>query len=103
MSNVNDRRLRAVARARLSGLSSATSLSVPTGYTSLNQFERVTIQSRTQAIYYTEDGTTPTSTAGKDGAVGDVITIEDPANLKILEATASATVEVTFYAREGTL
>lgn len=103
MAGINERRLVAIARARVTGLSSAQSLTVPTGYSSLDQFECVTIQARTQAIYYTEDGSTPTSTVGKDGATGVVITIEDPANLKMLEAAASASVEVTFYARKGTV
>lgn len=102
MTSLSERRLYAVARQRMTTLSSAIGLTAPTGYT-LNQFELVTIQPRGQNIYYTEDGTTPTSTAGKDGYVGDVIPIEDPGNLKVLESAASASMEVTYYARRGSL
>lgn len=102
MSSWKDRRLVCVARTRLTSLAASTALTVPSGFTSLSQFELVEIQPRTQNIYYTVDGSTPTSAVGRDGFIGDVIPIEDPANLKIIEAAASASVEVWFYTRQGT-
>jgi hypothetical protein len=102
MSNYADRKPVCVARTRLTSLAAATGLTVPSGFNSLNQFELVEIQPRSQNIYYTVDGSTPTSTVGRDGFIGDVIPIEDPANLKIIEAAASASVEVWFYIRQGT-
>lgn len=102
MSAFADRRLICVGRARVDSLSSAKSLTAPTGYT-LSQIAVVVAQPRTQAIYYTLDGSTPTSTVGFDGVVGRFITIDDPANFKALEAVSGATIEVAFFIQAGTV
>lgn len=87
----------------MSGFSASKALDLPSGFTSLNQFERVTIQAIGQAIWYRQDSGTASTSNGNKGAVGDVITIEDPSSLRIIEDAASATVQVTYFYRAGSV
>ena len=80
----------------ISGLSSVTSISdVPTGT------QAITCQVETQNVRMTFDGSaTPTTTVGHEFAAGTdqlTLTLDDFTNLQMLEQSASATVQITFW------
>lgn len=101
MSNVLDRRL-CMFQTRQSSLSSSVALTPPSGYQA-NQFELVVIQPRTQPVYISGDGTAATSTNGRDAYPGECHAYEDPENVRVLEAAASASIWVEWYYRKGSL
>lgn len=79
---------------KVTGLSSAKALTVPTG-------ARVArIQAETQSVRYRDDGTNPTGTDGMEIAAGEAGTIlydGSLANIRLIETAASATVHVLYY------
>lgn len=78
---------------QLTGLSSAKALTVP------NNATLALIQATTQNARYRGDGTDPTAGVGMLLVAGAEPTLYrgDPRGLKFIEATASATVEVTYF------
>lgn len=90
--------------AQLTSLSSATAIStgtfgsaaaagIPAGT------ETVLLQAETQNVRYRDDGTNPTSSVGMILYVGTIyeFTIAQIAAMKVIEATASAKLNVTCY------
>jgi hypothetical protein len=90
--------------------------SKPLGYqqiTSLSAAEKLTppagaslavINPETQAVRWRDDGTAPTATVGMLIAVGDEFTYQgDLSAIQIIEVTASAKLNVSYYAATGGL
>jgi len=78
---------------QITDLSAAVGLTVPDGA------RFALIQAKTKALVWRDDGTAPTSTVGMDLAAGS--TLEYPGDLttiKLIEAEASATCNVSYYA-----
>lgn len=81
------------------GFTRITSLSSAAGLGTIPTDVKLTlIQPETQSVRWRDDGTNPTASVGMLLAVGDVLVYNgNPAALKLIETTASATVNVTFY------
>jgi hypothetical protein len=79
---------------KITSLSSATALTVPSGAV------RCLVIAETQAVRWRDDGTNPTSTVGMPLAVGVPYTFERldvlPV-LKFIEQTASAVLHISYY------
>ena len=77
----------------ITGLSSAQSLTVPTGAV------YAVVSPSTQAVRWRSDGTAPTATVGMPLAVNADYTFSgaDLAAVKFIEQTASASLNVTYY------
>lgn len=80
--------------SQLTGLSSATGVTVPSGA------NLALIRCETQAVRWRDDGTNPTASVGYPLYVGEELYYdsEDIANLKFIEMTASAKVNIAWYA-----
>lgn len=78
---------------RITNLSSATALTVPTGAT------RALIVAESQAVRWRDDGTDPTASVGMPVATSTYLSYDgDLSRIKFIEQTASATLNVTYYA-----
>lgn len=81
---------------QITALSSAQGLAVPAGT------KLILIQPEAQAVRWRDDGTAPTATVGYPLAVGSELrytcTPDGQAALKFIEQTASAKLNVTYYA-----
>jgi|TARA_R110000868_G_scaffold27465_1_gene104189 hypothetical protein len=78
---------------RITSLSSATALTVPTGAT------RALIVAESQAVRWRDDGTDPTASVGMPVATSTYLSYDgDLSRIKFIEQTASATLNVTYYA-----
>lgn len=82
-----------VTHGQLTGLSVAQALTVPAGATT------VLLQAKTQNIYYTMDGSTPSATNGLILLVGlaPISYSGKLSGLKFLEVTASAVLNYAFF------
>lgn len=77
---------------QITSLSSATALTVPVG-TGL-----CLIQAETQSVRWRDDGTNPTASVGMILAAGDILFYTGKSvNLKFIEVTASAKLNVSYY------
>lgn len=78
---------------QLTSISSATALSsIPTGV------KLTLIQAESQAVRWRDDGSNPTASAGMVIAAGDTLVYNgNPSALKVIETTASAKVNVSYY------
>jgi hypothetical protein len=77
---------------QITGLSSVKTLTVPTGAT------LAFILAESQAVRWTDDGSTPSASVGMPLAVGvPFMYCGDLAALKFFEQAASATVNVSYY------
>jgi hypothetical protein len=77
---------------QITSLSSSTGLTVPDG-TSFCM-----IQAETQSIRWRDDGTVPTASVGMLLAAGDTLHYTGKTkNLRIIETTASAKINVSYY------
>lgn len=78
---------------QITSLSSATALTVPTGAT------RALIVAETQAVRWRDDGTDPTASVGMPVATSTYLSYDgDLSRIKFIEQTASAKLNVTYYA-----
>lgn len=101
---VTEAALKPCGIARFTTLSSAETLANPDSGTTLA--DAITAGARiailvceTQAIRWTDDGSTPTSTFGIPLAVNTIFTYTgDLSALKVIEQTASAVLNVAYYA-----
>lgn len=78
---------------KITGLSSAQALTVPTG-------ARIALlRAETQDVRWRDDGTSPTATDGMLLATTDdiVVYVGALADLELIETSASATVHVSYY------
>jgi hypothetical protein len=83
----------ALGYQQITSLSSATGLTVPVGAT------RALIAPLTQTIRWRDDGVNPTSSVGMPVAAGTYLSYDgDLKNIKFIEATASAELNITYYA-----
>ena len=82
------------------GFQQITNLAASTGLTLPPAGARMAlIQAIGQAISWRDDGTAPTATVGMQIAVGQTLTYTGPlAALKMIQAAASATANITYYA-----
>lgn len=84
--------LRPLGYQQITSLSSATGLTVPRGATV------ALIQPETQAVRWRDDGTNPTASVGMPIAVGETLPyIGYLENIKFIEQTASAVLNVAYY------
>ena len=99
--------------AQITSLSASTAISasLPTGtgtviggsdtYSDINS---ALIQAETQSVRWRDDGTAPTSSVGTLLAAGESMFYEGDLNqLRFIVVTASAKLNVTFYAKSGNL
>ena len=78
---------------QISGLSSATALTVPSGAT------LAVIVPETQPVRWRDDGTAPTPTVGMPLGVAAVLSYDgDLKKIRFIEQTASATLNISYYA-----
>ena len=78
---------------QITSLSSATGLTVPAGAT------RALIAPLTQGIRWRDDGTAPTASVGMPVAAGTYLSYDgDLKNIKFIETSASAELNITYYA-----
>jgi hypothetical protein len=95
--------------AQVTSLSTAVSLSasLPTGTGTLvgdsntySDLNCALVQAETQNVRWRDDGTAPTTTVGHVLAAGESMLYEGDLNqIKFIEVTASAKLNVTFYAK----
>lgn len=77
---------------RITSLSAATSLTVPTGAT------MAVIVCETQAIRWRDDGTDPTATVGMPLPTGSYLSYDgDLRRFRAIEQTASAVLHISYY------
>lgn len=81
------------------GYLQVTSLSTAAGLTVPSNASWALIQAQDQAVRWRDDGTNPTTSVGMYLAAGDTLTYDGTnlANLKFIEVTASAKLNVSFY------
>lgn len=78
---------------QITSLSAATTLTVPAGAT------LALIIAETQAVRWRDDGTAPTSTVGMPLATGSALSYDgDLKAVQFIEQTASATLNISYYA-----
>lgn len=78
---------------QITSLSAAAALTVPAGST------HAIITAQTQAVRWRDDGTDPTGTVGMPLAAGESITYYgDLKRIRFIEQTASAVLNVSYYA-----
>lgn len=78
---------------QITSMSSAQSLTVPAGAT----FARIICQ--TQAVRWRDDKTAPTASVGMPLAVGTLLEYDgDLKNIQFIEQTASAALNIAYYA-----
>lgn len=92
MAQVKDASLKPLGYQKITSLTTAQALTVPTGA------RYAMCKTEGQAVRYRDDGTNPTATDGMLIDVGDEFWY--PGNLnavRFIEATASATLHVSYY------
>jgi hypothetical protein len=78
---------------QITSLSASTALTVPAGAT------MALIVPETQAVRWRDDGTAPTASVGMPVAVGSFLNYDgDLKNIRFIQQTASATINVSYYA-----
>lgn len=78
---------------QITSLSAATALTIPTGAT------MALIIPETQAVRWRDDGTNPTASVGMPVAVGESLNYDgDLSRIRFIEQTASAKINVSYYA-----
>ena len=83
----------ALGYQQITSLSSAQGLTVPTGAT------RALIAPLTQSVRWRDDGTNPTASVGMPVSAGTYLSYDgNLQNIKFIEITASAELNVTYYA-----
>lgn len=86
---------------QITSLSSAQSLTVPTGDPKTGIKSQPTfalITAETQAVRWRDDGTNPTATVGMPLAVGVTLQYDgDLTKIKFIEQTASAKLNISYY------
>lgn len=91
---------RVASRSEPRGFSQITSLSAAAGLGSVPARSTVAIvECESQQVRWRDDGTNPTTTVGHVMSPGDVLTYDgDLSAIKFIEVTASAKLNVSFYA-----
>jgi hypothetical protein len=83
----------ALGYQQITSLSSATGLTVPAGAT------RALIAPLTKDIRWRDDGTNPTASVGMPVSAGTYLSYDgDLQNIKFIETSASAELNITYYA-----
>jgi hypothetical protein len=78
---------------QITSLSSAQALTVPAGAT------MALIVPETQAVRWRDDGTVPTASVGMPVAIGEPLNYDGDLNrIRFIEQTASAKINVSYYA-----
>jgi hypothetical protein len=84
---------KALGYQQITSLSAATALTVPAGAT------MAIITAQTQGVRWRDDGTNPSATVGMPIAAGGSLEYGGPLSaIKFIEQTASAALNVAFYA-----
>lgn len=91
----------ALGYGQLTSLSSAVAISSVTGGIPAGT-EQVAIQAETQNVRYRDDGTSPTASVGMIFVANSiyVFNVAQIARMKVIEATASAKLNISFYGRK---
>lgn len=98
MSAVRDITLKPCGYQKITGLNTATGLTVPTAAGKTGA-KYVLLKTETQSVRWRDDGTNPNSTDGIMIDVGDEFWYTgDLRAIKFIETTASATLHVSYYA-----
>lgn len=92
----------ALGYGQLTSLSSAVAVSSVTGGIPAGT-EQVAIQAETQNVRYRDDGTDPTASIGMIFTVNTIymLSIAQAARMKLIEAAASAKLNISFYGRKA--
>jgi hypothetical protein len=88
----------ALGYSQITNLTAAVTLS-GAGITIPRGAETLLLQAEAQIVRYRDDGTAPTAAIGMQLIVGTMyeFTISEIANMQFIQATASATLNISFY------